>query len=101
MSVLSQFGGGGVSRIQRINGTATWTTGGTAIGSGGTYLDVAIAAVNTAKTMIVGNREAFFGADIFPHPIKYSLLNSTTVRCIAMVNGTQPGYYSFEVVEFK
>lgn len=101
MSNLSQFGSGGINPVQRFNGSGTWNAGGP-VGTSGLYIDVPINQVNAAKTRIIPNRTAFSGADGQPHPINYFLhAAGNMVRCVSFENSTQPGYYGFEVLEYK
>lgn len=102
MSTLSQFGSGGIKSIQRIANNATWVGGSVTTTGTVLYFDVPIGQVVASKSIIVPNREIFQGADNNLHPIKYFIhAAGNMVRCLAMQNATQPGFYAFEVLEFR
>ena len=103
MSTLSQFGSGGVKSIQRFTGTGFWQFGSnTNVGTSGRFLDIPITPVVANKTIIVPNKEGFIGGDNNIYPMRYFLINTgLIVRCLSFTNGQDPGYYAFEVVEFR
>lgn len=91
-------GVGGIKNVQHVVGTySAWASGD---GGGGSarYLDIAISAVNTAKTFIVPVRTTWQGGAGLA-TMSYRLMNATTVRCLAFDNGNNPGAYAFCVVE--
>ena len=102
MSSLSQFGSGGLKSIQRLANNASWKNGTNATTGSARYIDVPILTVDPNKTIIVPNRESFVGGDNNIWPIKYFLHPAgNLVRCLSFVNGAEPGFYVFEVLEFR